>query len=64
VLIVTAFVGSTPLPILGWAAAFLFFAAASDLRYHRVPDLLPLPALCGAVLISRNKKSVRTVIAV
>jgi prepilin peptidase CpaA len=52
VLIVAGLVGSTPLPVLGWAAAFLFLAVASDVRYHRVPNLLTLPALCGAVLVS------------
>ena len=52
VLVVAGFVGSTPLPVLGWAAAFLFFAVASDVRHHRVPNLLTLPALCGALLVS------------
>jgi prepilin peptidase CpaA len=52
VLIVTGLLGSTPLPILGWAAAFLFFAVASDVHSHRVPNLLTLPALCGALLVS------------
>jgi prepilin peptidase CpaA len=45
-------VGSTPLPVLGWAAAFLFLAVASDVRSHRVPNLLTLPALLGALLLS------------
>jgi prepilin peptidase CpaA len=45
-------IGSTPLSILGWTAAFLFFAVASDLRFHRVPNLLTLPALLGALLVS------------
>ena len=45
-------VGSTPLPIFGWAAVFLFLAVASDLRFHRVPNLLTLPALLGALLVS------------
>jgi prepilin peptidase CpaA len=31
---------------------FLFFAAASDLRFHRVPNLLTLPALLAALLVS------------
>jgi prepilin peptidase CpaA len=52
VLIAAGLVGSKPLPIIGWAAAFLFFAVASDVRYHRVPNLLTLPALCGALLAS------------
>jgi prepilin peptidase CpaA len=45
-------IGSTPLSIFGWAAAFLFFAVASDLRFHRVPNLLTLPALLVALLVS------------
>jgi prepilin peptidase CpaA len=51
-LIVAGLVGSTPLPVLGWAAAFLFFAVASDVRSYRVPNLLTLPALGGALLVS------------
>jgi len=51
-LIVAGLVGSTPLSIVGWAAAFVFIAVANDVRYHRVPNLLTLPALCGAVLVS------------
>jgi prepilin peptidase CpaA len=45
-------VASTPLPILGGAAVFFFFAVASDVRSLRVPNLLTLPALLGAVLLS------------
>lgn len=45
-------IGSTPLPVLGWAAAFLFFAVASDVRCQRVPNLLTLPALFLALLFS------------
>lgn len=43
---------STPLPVFGWAAAFLFFAVASDLRFHRIPNWLTLPALLAALLVS------------
>jgi len=43
---------STPLPVFGWAAAFLLFAVASDLRFHRIPNLLTLPALAAALLVS------------
>jgi len=43
---------STPLSILGWAAAFLFFAVASDLRFHRIPNWLTFPALLAALLAS------------
>jgi prepilin peptidase CpaA len=56
VLIVAGLVGSTPLPvlflILGWAVPFLFYAVASDARFHRVPNFLTLPALCAALLVS------------
>jgi prepilin peptidase CpaA len=45
-------IGSTPLPVFGCAAVFLFLAAASDLRFHRVPNLLTLPALLAALLVS------------
>ncbi len=44
--------GSTPLPVFGWAAAFLVFAVASDLRFHRIPNWLTLPALLAALLAS------------
>jgi len=44
------FIGSTPLPIFMWAAAFLFFAVASDVRFHRVPNLLTLPAFAAALV--------------
>jgi prepilin peptidase CpaA len=43
---------STPLPVFGWAAAFLFFAVASDVRFHRIPNWLTLPALLAAFLAS------------
>jgi prepilin peptidase CpaA len=43
---------STPLPVFGWAAAFLFFAVASDVRFHRIPNWLTLPALLAALLAS------------
>ena len=43
---------STPLPVLGWAAAFLVFAVASDVRFHRIPNWLTLPALLAALLAS------------
>ena len=43
---------SAPLPVFGWAAVFLFFAVASDLRFHRVPNLLTLPALLAALVVS------------
>ena len=51
-LIGAGLIGSTPLPVLGWAAVFLFFAVASDVRCHRLPNLLTLPALLAALLLS------------
>jgi len=51
-LIGAGLMSSTPLPIFGWAAAFLFFAVASDLRFHRIPNLLTLPALLIALIAS------------
>jgi prepilin peptidase CpaA len=52
VLIGAGLMSSVPLSIFGWAAAFLFFAVASDLRFHRIPNLLTLPALLVALLVS------------
>lgn len=43
---------STELLVIGGATAFLLFAMASDVRFHRVPNLLTLPALLGALLLS------------
>jgi prepilin peptidase CpaA len=51
-LIVAGFMSSTPLPVFGWAAVFLFFAVASDLRFHRIPNWLTLSALLAALLVS------------
>jgi len=51
-LIFAGLTSSTPLPVFGWAAAFLLFAVASDLRFHRVPNWLTLPALLAALLVS------------
>ena len=51
-LIFAGLMSSTPLPVFGWAAAFLFFAVASDLRFHRIPNWLTLPALLAALLVS------------
>lgn len=52
ILIFAGLASSTPLSVFGWAAAFLFFAVASDLRFHRVPNWLTLPALLAALLLS------------
>ncbi len=49
-LIFAGLMSSTPLPVFGWAAAFLFFAVASDLRFHRIPNELTLPALIFALI--------------
>jgi len=51
-LIFAGLMSSTPLPVFGWAAAFLFFAVASDVRFHRIPNWLTLPALLVALLVS------------
>jgi prepilin peptidase CpaA len=52
ILIGAGLMSSTPLPVFGWAAAFLFFAVASDLRFHRIPNWLTFPALLAALLVS------------
>jgi len=51
-LTIAGLMSSTPLPVFGWAAAFLFFAVASDLRFHRIPNWLTLPALLVALIVS------------
>jgi prepilin peptidase CpaA len=51
-LMAAGLMSSTPLPVFGWAAAFLFFAVASDLRFHRIPNWLTLPTLLAAMLVS------------
>ncbi|MBW2540454.1 MAG: prepilin peptidase [Deltaproteobacteria bacterium] len=52
VLIGAGLVSSMPLPVFGWAAAFLLFAVASDVRFRRIPNWLTLPALLAALLAS------------
>jgi prepilin peptidase CpaA len=52
VVIGAGLMSSMPLSVLGWAAAFLFFAVASDLRFHRIPNELTLPALFLALIAS------------
>lgn len=52
VLVATGLQSATPPSVLGCAAAFLFFAVASDLRFRRVPNLLTLPALLVALGVS------------
>jgi prepilin peptidase CpaA len=51
-IVASGLVSSTPLPVYGWAAAFLFFAVLSDVRFHRIPNWLTLSALFGALLAS------------
>ncbi len=46
------FMGSVPLPIFGWAVAFLFLAVASDVRNERIPNALTLPSLIIAIFLS------------
>ena len=46
---VSGWVASMPLPILGWAAAFLFFAVERDVHCQRIPNWLTFPA-CAAAL--------------
>jgi prepilin peptidase CpaA len=48
--LVSGWVASVPLPILGWAAAFLFFAVERDVHCQRIPNLLTLPAFAAALL--------------
>ncbi|HXV37627.1 MAG TPA: prepilin peptidase [Myxococcota bacterium] len=50
--IAAGFISSTPLPVFGWAAAFLLLAVASDVRRHRIPNALTLPALLAALVAS------------
>jgi prepilin peptidase CpaA len=40
---------SMPLPILGWAAAFLFLAVEHDVRCHRIPNWLTFPSFAAAL---------------
>jgi prepilin peptidase CpaA len=51
-LIGAGLMSSTPLSVFGWAAAFLFLAVLSDVRFHRIPNLLTFPALLAALLVS------------
>ena len=37
--------GAQSLPVLGWAAAFLFFVVEQDLRRGRIPNALTLPSV-------------------
>jgi prepilin peptidase CpaA len=48
--LVSGWVASMPLPILGWAAAFLFFAVERDVHCQRIPNWLTFPAFAAALL--------------
>jgi prepilin peptidase CpaA len=48
--LVSGWVASMPLPILGWAAAFLFFAVERDVHCQRIPNFLTFPTLAAALL--------------
>ena len=48
--LVSGWVASMPLPILGWAAAFLFIAVERDVHCQRIPNWLTLPAFAVALL--------------
>jgi prepilin peptidase CpaA len=41
---------SMPLPVLGWAAAFLFFAVERDVHCQRIPNWLTFSAFGAALL--------------
>jgi prepilin peptidase CpaA len=41
----------TPLPALGWAAAFLLLAVHQDVRSLRIPNWLTFPSLLGAIAL-------------
>jgi prepilin peptidase CpaA len=45
----SGWVASTPLPILGWAAAFLFFAVERDVHCQRIPNWLTFPTLVAGL---------------
>ena len=47
--LVSGWVASMPLPILGWAAAFLFIAVERDVHCQRIPNWLTFPA-CAVAL--------------
>jgi prepilin peptidase CpaA len=46
----SGWVASMPLPILGWAAAFLFLAVERDVHCQRIPNWLTFPAFGTALL--------------
>jgi prepilin peptidase CpaA len=48
--LLSGWVASMPLPVLGWAAAFLFLAVERDVHCRRIPNWLTFPTLAFAVL--------------
>jgi prepilin peptidase CpaA len=46
---VSGWVASMPLPVLGWAAAFLFFAVERDVHCQRIPNWLTFPSFAAAL---------------
>jgi len=40
----------TPLPVLGWAAAFLFLAVERDVHCQRIPNLVTVSAFAAALV--------------
>ena len=46
----SGWVASLPLPILGWAAAFLFFAVERDVHCQRIPNWLTVSSFAAALL--------------
>jgi len=48
--LVSGWGASKPLPILAWAAAFLFVAVERDLHCQRIPNWLTFPAFAAALL--------------
>jgi prepilin peptidase CpaA len=47
--LVSGWVASMPLPIFGWAAAFLFLAVERDVHCQRIPNWLTFPTLVAAL---------------
>jgi prepilin peptidase CpaA len=46
----SGWVASMPLPILEWAAAFLFFAVERDVHCQRIPNWLTFPTFAAGIL--------------
>lgn len=46
----SGWVASMPLPILGWAAAFLFVAVERDVHCQRIPNWLTFPTFVAALV--------------